>query len=105
MPRRRRGAALEQLDAMCERLAREIGVRSRHLHDRELERQARVAALARVVDRDREQVDESQHGRLRKLVRLLAQELLRLLGDRKRLRHVAHVLDEQQVAEVLEQVV
>ena len=40
----------------------------------------------------------------RQLVRLLAQPLARLLGDRQRVGHLAHVLDEQQVAEVLEQV-
>ena len=79
-------AALEELDAVCERLAREVRVRARDLDDRELEREARVAALAHVLDRHREQVDESQDGRLRKLVRLLAEELLRLLGHRQRRR-------------------
>ena len=96
--------ALEQLDAVRERLAGEIGVRPGHLHDRELEREPRVAALAHVLERDGEQVDEAQDGRLRKLVRLLAEELLRLLGHRERVRDVAHVLHEQQVAQVLEQV-
>ena len=43
---------LQQLDAVGERLAREIRRRPRHLHERELERQARVAALAHVVDGD-----------------------------------------------------
>ena len=52
----------------------------RHLHERELERQARVAALAHVVDRDREQVDQPQDRRLAELVRLRAQPLARLLG-------------------------
>ena len=89
---------------MRERLAGEIGVRPGHLHDRELERQPRVAALAHVLERDAEQVDEAQDGRLRELVRLLAQELLRLLGHRERVGHMADVLDEQQVAQVLEQV-
>ena len=75
-----------------------------HLHERELERQARVAALAHVVDRDCEQVDQPDHGRRRQLVRLLAQPLARLVGHGQRVRHLAHVLDEQQVAQVLEQV-
>ncbi len=89
---------------MCERLAREVRVRPRHLHERELERKPRVGALPRVLDGDREEVDEPQDGRLGKLVRLLAQELLRLLGDGERVGDVAHVLDEQQVPEMLEQV-
>ena len=38
------------------------------------------------------------------LVCLLAQALARLLGHRQRLGHLAHVLDEHQVAQVLEQV-
>ena len=38
------------------------------------------------------------------LVRLLAQPLARLLGHGQRVGHLAHVLDEQQVAQVLEQV-
>ena len=40
----------------------------------------------------------------RQLVRLLAQALARLLGDGQRLGHLVHVLDEQQVTQVLEQV-
>jgi len=60
-----------------ERLAREICTRSRHLDERELERQARVGALAHVLDRDGEQVDEPQHRRRRELVRLLAQPAAR----------------------------
>ena len=99
-----RSPVLEQLHPMRERLAREIRVRPRHLDDRELEREPRVAALAHVLERDREQVDEPQHGRLGKLVRLLAQRLLRLLGDRERLGDLAHVLDKEEVAQVLEQV-
>ena len=98
------GAALEQLEPVRGRLAREVGRRARHLDQRELERQARVAALAHVLDRHREQVAEPQHRRLAELVRLLAQPLARLLRDRQRLRHLAQVLDEQQVAQVLEQV-
>jgi hypothetical protein len=38
------------------------------------------------------------------LVRLLAQPLARLVCDGERVGHVAHVLDEQQMAQVLEQV-
>ena len=51
-----------------------------------------------------QQVDQPEHGRLAELVRLLAQPLARLLGHRQRLGHLAHVLDEHQVAQVLEQV-
>ena len=85
-------------------LAREIGVRARHLHERQLERQPGIAALSHVVDGDRQQVEEPQHGRLRQLVRLLGEPLTRLLRDRQRLGHVPEVLDEHQVPEVLEQV-
>ena len=107
--RRRRLAAparalLELLDPERQRLAGEVGAGARHLHERKLERQPRIGALARVLDRDGEQVAEPQHGRRRQLVRLLAQPLARLVGDRERVGHVAHVLDEQQVAQVLEQV-
>ncbi len=98
------GARLEQLDAMRERLAREVGVRARHLHERELERKPRVGALPRVLDGDREQVDQPQDGRLGELVRLLAEQLLRLLGHGQRVGNVPHVLHEQQVPQVLEQV-
>ena len=98
------GAALQQLEPVRGRLAREISRRARDLDERELERQPRVAALAHVLDRHREQVAEPQHRRLADLVRLLAQPLARLLRDRQRLRHLAQVLDEQQVAQVLEQV-
>ena len=98
------GAALEQLQPVRRRLAREVRRRSSHFHERELEGQARVAALAEVLDRDGEQVAESQHRRLRELVRLLAQSVARLLGDGQRLRNLAHVLDEEQMAQVLEQI-
>ena len=75
------GPRLEQLEPVGERVAREVGLRARDLDERELERQPRVAALAHVVDGDREQVDQAQHGRLGQLVRLLAEALARLLGD------------------------
>ena len=52
-------------------LAFEVGGRARHLDERELERKARVAALAHVLDGDREQVAEPEHGRLAELVGLL----------------------------------
>ena len=97
-------ALFEPLDPKRERLLREVGLRPSHLHERELERQARVAALAHVVDGDGEQVDEPEHGRLRQLVRLLAQPVARLLRHRQRLGHVADMLHEQQVTEVIEQV-
>ena len=99
-----RRAGLEELDAVHERLAREIRRRAGHLHERELEREPRVGALADVVHRDCEEVDEPEHRRLGQLVRLLAQALLHLLGDRQRLGDVAHVLDEEQVPQVLEEV-
>ena len=101
---RRGSARLELLEAVGGRLAREVGARPRHLDERELERQARVAALADVVDGDGEQVDEPQHLGLAELVRLGAQPLARLRGHGERVGHLAHVLDEQQVAQVLEQV-
>jgi hypothetical protein len=64
---------------------------------------ARVAALAHVVDGDREQVDQPDHRRLAELVRLRPQPLARFLGHGQRLGHLAHVLHEQQVAQVLDQ--
>ena len=94
---------LEQLEPVGERVARQVGLRARDLDERELERQARVAALAHVVDGDREQVDQAEHGRLGQLVRLLAEALARLLGDGQRLRNVADVLHEQELAEMLDQ--
>src|SRR5436305_8451711 len=65
----RRLTLLEPLEAEGNRLAREVAGRPRHLYERELERQARVAALAHVVDRDREQVDGPKQGRLPERVR------------------------------------
>ena len=97
-------ALLELLDPERERLAREVGGGVRHLDQRELEWQPRVGALARVLDRDGEQVAQPQHCRRRQLVCLLPQPLARLVGDGQRVRHVAHVLDEQEMAQVLEQV-
>ena len=83
---------------------RQVGARPRHLDERELEGQAGIAALAHVVDGDREQVAEPQHGRLADLVRLRAQPVARLVRHRHPVRHLAEVLDEQEVAQVLEQV-
>ncbi len=97
-------AVLETFEPERERLAREIGAGPGHLDEPELERQARVAALTHVVDGDVQQVDQPDHGRRAELVRLLAQPLARLLGHRQRLRHLAGVLDEHQVPQVLEQV-
>ena len=97
-------ARLQLLEAVRERLAREVGGGARDLHECELERETRIASLAHVVDGDREQVDEPDHGGLAELVRLRAQALPRLLGDRQRLGHLAHVLHEQQVAEMLDEV-
>ena len=59
-------ALLELLEPVRDRLAREVGAGPRHLDERELERQARVAALAHVLDGDGEQVDQPEHGRLRR---------------------------------------
>ena len=101
---RRLQRLLQLLDPVRERLALQVPLRPRHLDKRELQRQPGVGALAHVVDGYGEKVDETEHRRLRELVRLLAEALARLLGDRQRVRHVAHVLDEQQVAKVLEEV-
>ena len=89
---------------MGKRLVREVGMRARHLDDRQLERKPGVSSLAHVLDRDCEEIDESQHCRLGQLVCLLSQQLLRLFGHRQRLGHVTHVLDEQQMTQVLEEV-
>ena len=51
-----------------------------------------------------QQVDQPEHRRRAELVRLLAQPLARLVGHRQRVRHLAGVLHEHQVAQVLEQV-
>ena len=75
-----------------------------HLDERQLERKPRIAALPLVLEDDGQQVDQPQDGGLGKLVRLLAQPVARLLGERQRVGHVAEVLHEQQVAQVLEQV-
>jgi hypothetical protein len=83
---------------MRERLAREVGGGARHLHECELEGEARVGALADVVHRDGEEVDEPQHRRLGELVRLVAEALLHLLRDGQRLRHVPHVLHEEEMS-------
>ncbi len=89
---------------MRERVPGEIGRRPGRLHQRQLQRQARVAAGAHVADRLAEQVAEPEHGRLGQLVRLLQQTPARLLGHRQRLGHLVHLLHEHQVAQVLEQV-
>ena len=100
----RRYACLELLEPVRGRLAREVGRGPRDLHERELERQARVAALAHVLHGHGQQVDEPEHGRRRQLVRLLAQSVTGLLGHRQRLGHLAEMLDEHEVTQVLEQV-
>ena len=97
------GPCLEHLEPVRERVAREVGLGARDLDERELERQAWIAALAHVVDGDREQVDQPEHRRLGQLVRLLAQALAGLLGDGERFRHMADVLHEQELPEVLDQ--
>src|SRR5215211_5715561 len=86
LPRRGRRLArakprLELFDSIRERLAREVGTGARHLHEGELERQARVASLAHVFNRDGKQIDEPQHVGLAELIRLRAQPLARLWCD------------------------
>ena len=95
---------LELLEPIRERLAGEVRAGTRDLDQRELERQPGVAALAHVLDCDREQIDEPDHRCLAELIRLCAEALSRLLGDRECLRHLAHVLDEHEVTQVLQQV-
>ena len=95
--------ALELLEPVRDGLALEVGRRARDLHEGKLERQARIAALAHVVDRDREQVAEAQDRRLAELVCLRAQPLPRLLRQGQRVGHLAHVLHEHHVPQVIEQ--
>ena len=64
------GAALELLEAVRGRLALQVGRRPRDLDERELEREARVSALAHVVDGHGEEIAEPDDGRLAQLVRL-----------------------------------
>jgi hypothetical protein len=97
-------AAFELVEPERERLAGHVRRRARHLHERELERQARVAALAKIVDGHGEQVDQPHDRRLAELVRLSREPLPRLVRQRQRVRHLAHVLHEQQRAQVLEEV-
>src|SRR6476646_11512392 len=97
-------ALLEALEAKRDRLAREVACRAGHLDEGKLEGQARVGALAHVVDRDREQVDQAQDGRLAELVRLRTHPLPRLLARRGRLRTVAELLREHALPQVLDQV-
>ena len=89
---------LEVLDAVGERFPGQVGTRACDLHERELERKARVAALAGVVDRHRQQIDEPNHLRLGELVRLRAQPLPRLLRHRNGFGHLAEMLDEEEVS-------
>ena len=89
--------AFELLEAVGDRLSLEVGGRSRYLDERQLQRKAGITALPHVVDGDREQVAEPDHGRLAELVRLRAQALPRLLGQWQRVGHLAHVLDQEDV--------
>ena len=95
---------LQLLEAEGKGFAGEIGARTRDLHQRELERQTWIAALSHVLDRDGEQIDQPDHGRLAELVRLRTQPFARLLRHGQGVGHLAHVLDEHQMAQVLEQV-
>ena len=95
---------LELLEAVRDRLALEVGGGPGHLDERELEREPRVAALAHVVDGDREQIAETENRGLAQLVRLSAQAVPGLVGQRQRVGHLAHVLDEEDMPQVLEEV-
>ena len=103
-PPRARDLLLELLEPVGDRLAREVGRRARHLHERKLEREPWVAALAEIVERDVQEVDQPHDGRRAQLVRLLPEPLAALVGDGQRVGHLARVLDEHQVPEMLEQV-
>src|SRR6266508_106980 len=92
----------ELLEAVGERLARKVRARSRHLHECELEREAWVAALAHVLDRHREQIDQTDHRRLAELIRLRPEPLASLVRDGQRIRDLAHMLNEHQMPQVLE---
>ena len=95
---------LELVEAERHRLPGEVASGPGHLDEGQLERQPRITALAVVVHSHREQVAKPQHRRLRQLIRLLAKPLARLVGDGQRVGNLAHVLDEEQVAQVLEQI-
>ena len=95
---------LELLEPVGEGLAGQVAAGAGHLHERELERQAWVAALAHVLDGHGQQVDQPDHGRFAELIRLRAEPLAGLLGDGQRVRHLAHVLHEHQMTQMLEQV-
>ena len=97
-------AAFELVEAKCQCFAGHVRRGARDLHERELERQARIAALAHVVHGHGEQVDQPHDDRRAELVRLRREPVARLLGQRQRVGHLAHVLDEHQRAQVLEQV-
>ena len=73
---------------MSRGLAGEIRRRPRDLDERELQRQAGIAALTLVLDGNREEIAEPQDRRLRKLVRLLPEPVACLLGHRQRARHL-----------------
>ena len=95
---------LELVEAERHRLAGEVAAGPCHLDEGQLERQSRITALAVVVHSHREQVAKPQHSRLRQLIRLLAKPFARFVGDGQRIGDLAHVLDEEQVAQVLEQI-
>ena len=95
---------LELVEAERHRLPGEVATGPCHLDEGQLERQPRITALAVVVHSHREQVAQPQHRRLRELIRLLAKPVARLVGDGQRIGNLAHVLDEKQVAQMLEQI-
>src|SRR5438105_742723 len=95
---------LELLQAIRQRLAREVRSGPRDLYQCKLERQARVASLPHVLNGDGEKVDEPDYGRFAELVRLRSEALTGLFGHRQRLRHFAHVLHEHDMTKVFEQV-
>ena len=95
---------LELLEPVGKGLARQVATGAGDLHERELQRQARVAALSHVLDGHGQEVDQTDHGRFAELIRLRAEPLAGLLGDGQRIRHLAHVLHEHQMTQMLEQV-
>ena len=95
---------LELLEPVRERFPGKVGPGTRDLHQGELQRQTRIAALSHVLDGDRQQVDEADDGRLAELVGLRTEPLARLVRHRERVRHLAHVLHQHEVAQMLEQV-
>ena len=97
-------ARFQTLDALEQGLARKVVLGLGHLHQRELERQAGIAALAHVLHGHGQEIHEPQHLRRAELTRLGPQALAGVLRDGNRVWHLAHVLHQQEVAQMLQQV-